>query len=149
MREMIDIFICNISDDVTILGHVFHGLDDIKKHVEMSLYKNWSRGEARVQKSEKTCDVHVGEMWMPYPCFDWEDSINENRTYQNYVIRQRPITQEDMRRLSELPSHSNEQRIWDDVPEDMLPLVFYCGDGQKMLVAQKQDTKVRNVPLSK
>lgn len=28
---------CSIYDDVEILGHVFHGLEDIDKHVEMCL----------------------------------------------------------------------------------------------------------------
>lgn len=31
----------SIVDDVEILGHVFHGLQDIEKHVEMSLYKSY------------------------------------------------------------------------------------------------------------
>ena len=77
---------------------------------------------------------------MPYPCFDWEDSLNENRTYQNYILRNRPITQEDMQRLSELKSHANEQRLWNDVPEDMLPMIYYEGDGKEMIVAVRKVT---------
>ena len=146
---MIDIRTYHIQDIVIILDHVFHGLDDIKAHVEMSLYKDWSRGEARVQEPEKSCKVHVGEMWMPYPCFDWEDSMYEDRTYQNYVLRRRPITQEDMRQLSELPSHGNELRISNDIPEDMLPMVYYCGEGNDMIVAQRHDTEARVIPLFK
>ena len=146
---MIEICTFDISDDVMILGHMFHGLDDIKQHVEMSLYKDWSRGEARAQEPEKSCKVPVGEMWMPYPCFDWEDSMNENRTYQNFVLRSRPITQDDMRQLSKLPSHGNELRISNDIPEDMLPMVYYCGEGNEMIVAQKRDAKARIVSLFK
>jgi hypothetical protein len=138
--DMIDIQIYNIHDDVTILNHIFHGLEDIQNHVEMSLYKDWSRGQAWERQPKESCEIHVGEMWMPYPCFDWEDSVNENRTYQNYVLRSRPITQEDMQRLSELKSHTNEQRVWNDVPEDMLPMIYYRGDGKEMLVAVRKET---------
>ena len=137
---MVDIQTYNIQDDVMILNHIFHGLEDIKNHVEMSLYKDWSHGQAIERQSKDSCEIHVGEMWMPYPCFDWEDSINENRTYQNYVLRSRPITQEDMQRLSELEPHTNEQRIWSDVPEDMLPMIYYCGEGVDMLIAVRKIT---------
>ena len=125
-----------ITDDVEILGHVVHGLDDIKQYVEMSLYKSFSRGEATKQEPAESCEVHVGEMWMPYPCFDSEDAMYENRTYQNYILRRRPITQEDMKRLSELPSGSNECRISDKVPLNMLPLLYYEGDGSTMILME-------------
>ena len=126
----------NIEDDIEILGHVFHGLSDIKKHIEMSLYRNYSRGKADQRVPKEACEVHVGEMWTPYPCFDSDDFATENRSFQNYVFRSRPITQEDMRLLSELPSAPNECRISDKVPSDMLPIAFYSGDGETMLVAE-------------
>ena len=124
-----------ITDDVEILEHVFHGLQDIKEHVEMSLYRDYSRGKANERDPKKTCEIHVGEMWMPYPCFDSEDFANEDRNYQNFVFRRRPIIQEDMRKLSELPSGSNECRIHKNMPSDMLPMVYYVGDGNIMIVA--------------
>lgn len=126
---------CSIKDDVEVLGHVFHGLQDIKHHVEMSLYRNYTRGEADKCEPELKCDVHVGEMWMPYPCFDSEDFFNENRTYQNYIFRRNPITQDDMRKLSELPSGCNECRISENMPVEMLPMIFYVGDGETMILA--------------
>lgn len=125
----------SISDDIEILGHVFHGLQDIEKHVEMSLYKSYSHRQADARKPEAKCDVHVGEMWMPYPCFDSEDFANENRSYQNFVFREHPINQDDMRVMSELPSKGNECRISENMPAEVLPIVFYVGDGDSMLVA--------------
>ncbi len=125
----------SIADDVEILGHVFHGLEDIRKHVEMSLYKRYSYGPADEQKQEKTCEVHVGEMWMPYPCFDAEDYANEDRTYQNFVFRDRPITQDDMKALSELRSKGDECRVSELMPAEVLPVVYYVGEGGIMLVA--------------
>lgn len=132
----IEITQVSINADIEILGHVFHGLKDIEKHVEMSLYKSYSRGKADERKPDEQCDVHVGEMWMPYPCFDEEDFATENRSFRNFVFRSRPITQDDMKTLSELPSKRGECRISEDVPQDVLPLVFYVGDGDTMVVAK-------------
>ena len=101
----------SIKDDIEILGHVFHGLQDIKDHVELSLYRSYKHGMASIVEPIKKCEVHVGEMWSPYPCFDSEDYLYENRTYQNYIFRSRPITQDDMRKLSELPSGPAERRF--------------------------------------
>ena len=123
------------KDDIEILGHIFHGLKDIQEHVEMSLYKSYSHGQANEREPKAGCNVHVGEMWMPYPCFDAEDFANEDRTYQNYVLREQPITQDDMKALSELPSKGNECRISECMPAEVLPIVFYVGDGDTMLVA--------------
>ena len=125
----------SIKDDIEILGHVFHGLQDIKDHVELSLYRSYKHGMASIVEPIKKCEVHVGEMWSPYPCFDSEDYLYENRTYQNYIFRRRPITQDDMKKLSELPSSCNECRVSENVPEDMRPMVYYVGDGAIMLVA--------------
>ncbi len=125
----------SIMDDIEILGHVFHGLKDIQEYVEMSLYKSYSRGQATPRELKAYCSVHVGEMWMPYPCFDAEDYANENRTYQNFVLRQRPITQDDMKTLSELPSKGNECRISESMPAEVLPLLYYVGEGDTMLLA--------------
>ena len=103
--------------------------------VEMSLYKSYSHRQADARKPEAKCDVHVGEMWMPYPCFDSEDFAIENRSYQNFVFREHPINQDDMRVMSELPSKGNECRISENMPAEVLPIVFYVGDGDSMLVA--------------
>ena len=114
------IFSCSIHDDVEILGQVFHGLKDIMAHVEMSQSVG-SSCKPSVREPEVTSRVHVGELWMSYPCFDSSDFLYENRTYQNYILRERPITFEDMERLKNLPSGMNAQRLSPSVPEDMLP----------------------------
>ena len=127
------IFSCSIHDDVEILGLVFHGLQDISAHVEMSQAVG-SSCKPSVREPKKTGRVHVGELWMSYPCFDSSDYLYENRTYQNYILRERPITFEDMERLRKLPSGMNAQRLSPSVPEDMLPMVYYVGDGDTMIV---------------
>lgn len=124
----------SITDDIEILGHVFHGLDDIKEHVEISLYRDFSLGEAINQKPNKTCGVHVGEMWMPHLCIDSGKFMNENTMYQNYIFRNRPITQGDMRKLSELPSGIDECRVLNNMPQDALPMLYYVGSGSTLLL---------------
>ncbi len=128
------IFSCFIHDDVEILGQVFHGLQDIQAHVEMSQSVGSSCKPSKREPS-KMGKVHVGELWMSYPCFDSSDFLYENRTYQNYILRKHPITFEDMERLRKLPSGMNAQRLSPSVPEDMLPMVYYVGDGDTMMVA--------------
>ena len=49
-------------------------------------------------------------------------------------MRERPITFDDMERLRKLPSGMNAQRLSPSVPEDMLPMVYYVGDGDTMIV---------------
>ena len=128
------IFSCSIHDDVEILGQVFHGLQDISAYVEMSQSVG-SSCKPSVREPVKKGRVHVGELWMSYPCFDSSDFMYENRTYQNYILRERPITFEDMERLRNLPSEINAQLLSPSVPEDMLPMVYYVGDGETMMVA--------------
>lgn len=128
------IFSCSIHDDVEILGQVFHGLQDIDAHVEMVKHEGSSR-EPWDYKPERKGKVHVGEMLMRYPCFDSSDYLYENRSYHNFILRDRPITSSDMIRLEQLPSHIDALRIDASVPEDMLPMVYYVGDGDTMIVA--------------
>ena len=124
----------SIKEDVEILGHVFHGLQDIKDHVEMSQYIGNSRDTANSCEPKSRCEVHVGELWASYPCFDSEDFMYEDRTYQNYIFRSRPITQDDMGQLSALSSRGNYCRLSENVPSEMLPMVYYVGDGDTMIV---------------
>ena len=133
--EDVEVRKVSINDDLFILGHVFHGLKDIQEHVEMSLYKDYSHERARQLDPIASCDVHVGEMWYPYPCFDSSDFASENRSYQNFIFRAQSITQDDMKMLSELPNQGNQCRISEVVPSVMLPMVYYVGDGSTMLVA--------------
>ena len=127
------IYECSIESDVEILGHVFHGLTDIQERVEMCLYDG-KDCEIREVKSKKSGPIHVGELWMRYPCFDSSDFLYENRSYQNYIFRNHPIWKREMRSLEELPGFCDARRLDDSVPVDMLPMVYYRGDGNTMLV---------------
>lgn len=129
------IYECSIHDDVEILGHVFHGLNDIKQYVEISLRREYSHDGVMRMEAAKRCEVHVGELYDYYPCFDSSDYGSENRCYSNFIFRNHPILLNDMRRLAELPGRINNCRVTEDVSQDMRPMAYYNGEGDVMLVA--------------
>lgn len=134
-----DIQVHSVFEDVQILGHTFCGLNDIVAHEEMMLNeRSDSKDRAYSRTPQKRSNVHVGEVWASYPCFDAEDYANENRTYQNYIVRERPITNEDLQKLKALPSRGNYERINEKLPVSMLPMVYYQGDGCYMLIATEK-----------
>lgn len=132
----LDIQVYSIEEDVEILGHIFHGLDDIKAYVEMTLYENdRSKESARHGSPEKCGDVHVGEVRMSYPCFDSSDYDCENRSYQNYIVRKETISADELWKVKILPTSGNFKKINEQMPLDVLPMVYYSGEGGAMLVA--------------
>lgn len=128
-------------DTVEILGHVFHGLEEIKAAVEISASPFLSdeidkRFVDEITPKAPISGLHVAEIWKSYPCFDFEDRMNENRTYQNYFFSTEPFTPD---RLSEIyqkcVQQSNFRMVNEHIPTDFLPAVYYVGDYDKMLVA--------------
>jgi hypothetical protein len=141
MNESIILRECSIRDKVEILGHVFHGLKEIESAVEISA-SPFLGDEINTELVDETTPdtpiqgVHVAEVWQSYPCFDFEDRMNEHRTYQNYFFSTKPFTPE---RLSEIYQKCNEQSdfalVNEDMPADLAPAVYYVGDYGKMVVA--------------
>lgn len=115
------------GDDFEILGHTFHGVSDLKDHVELSLYdgSRLMAPCASAVQPRKTCDVHVGVVWKRYPCFDFYDSVNENRHFNNFIVRRRPITSDDLVRVMRSDCSDNEDRITPYVSDDLVPMVYY------------------------
>lgn len=128
-----NIYTCSIYDDVEILGHVFHGLQDIMEHVEISMAEGSCIG-AHECKPAKRGEVHVGELWQRYPCFDSSDYLYEERSYRNYIFRRKSIEESDLKKLERLPWKGNNKRISPSVPKEMLPIVYYVGEGNTMIV---------------
>ena len=82
--------------------------------------------------------VHVGEASIAYPCFDSSDFMYEDRSYQNYILRNHPITRTDMRELAESIVSQRTCMVSEDTPENLLPMVYYRGEGELMLVATRK-----------
>lgn len=120
-----DIQLRSIHDDFTLLGHTFHGLEDMKSYM---------RHQEGANK-----DVFVTCTLDSYPCFDSSDYLCENRFFQNYIVRKHPIGEEETKRLEKLPSWDNYNKVTEVIPDDMLPVVYYAGDGNFMLVATEKE----------
>jgi hypothetical protein len=146
---------CSIRSNVEILGHVFHGLKEIKAAVELSaspFLGDEINGEFVDEMMPDTPiqGVHVAEIWQSYPCFDFEDRMNENRTYQNYFFSDKPFTPE---RICELYQKCNEQfnfaLINENMPIDFVPAVYYVGDRDKMVYATTSHNIIKKCWLTK
>lgn len=139
-----EIKICSTREPITILGHRFNSLYDIQRHCELennesSCFRNGEGCYVPKSFSETLPypDIHIGQLWKRYPCFDSYDYANEKRTYQNYIFKKSPITKEDIVSLHNLPSETNFCKVTDKIPEDLLPILYYEGEGDTMLLATK------------
>lgn len=134
-----DIQCYNIKDKITIHGHTFNGLQDIREHIELFGREGhdglhcWSPTEVEPYK-----DVHIGHFYENYPVFDSYD-LGDDRTYQNYIFRNTPITESDMKNAFGISHRANFCMVHENILEEMLPILYYSGDGQYMLLATKSN----------
>ena len=125
----------HVKDKVTILGHEFHGLEDIQNHCVMAGKE--SLQDLRCWHREGVTeypDIHIGELYDDYPSFDSYDSC-DNRTYQNYIFRTSLITEEDMEEAFKIPHSFNFCMVHEHIPKECLPILYYSGEGEYMLLA--------------
>ncbi len=80
--------------------------------------------------------LHVGELWESYPTFDSYDA-SDDRSYDNIIIRKRPISARDLKLLSEVKREMNACRVHENIPEELLPIIYHDGDNGYILVASK------------
>ncbi len=146
---------CSVYGEIEILGHVFRGLDEIKSSVEMSTSPFFGReiNPEFVKEEEPEVPIkgiHVAEIWKSYPCFDFEDRMNEHRSYQNYFFSTMPFTPE---RLSEIYKVCNEKSnfalVNEDMPVDIAPAVYFDGDYGNLVVATTAHASLKRGWLSK
>ncbi len=129
----------NIKDDVTILGHTFHGLDDIVKHIEISCEcKDSETYIYRPDELEEYPDIHVGCIYEHYPVFDIFD-MGDRRTYQNYIFRKESITDDELTKTLKINHNFNFCMVHEEIDNDLLPILYYSGDGNYMLLATKRE----------
>lgn len=130
-----DIQIYSIFDSVSILGHVFMGLQEIASSTE-ALLGSHSCQVSFLDKHD--LKVHVGELYEKYPCFDSEDYVNENRYYENYLIRDHIIQEADLLNCRDAKCSGNACRVNEMLPKELLPMVYYDGDSGFMLIATRK-----------
>ena len=130
-----DIQCYNIKSKITILEHTFDGLEDIIKHRKV-IGKEFYRGfECFIsQEVIPYSDIHIGELYENYPIFDSYD-LGDDRTYQNYIFRKNEITRQDMETAFAVYHKGNFCMVHERIPENMLPVLYYRGEGNYMLLA--------------
>lgn len=130
-----DIQCYHINDRITVLGRNFDGLEDIFRHRAI-IGKNFFSGFECFTPNEinEYPDVHIGELYDNYPIFDSYDA-GDDRTYQNYIFRTKPITKDDMAGAFKTSCRCNFCMVHEDIPVHRLPILYYNGDGEYMLLA--------------
>ena len=121
------------TSKIEILGHVFNGLNDIKRAVES--YCRVGHTPWDLEPKSPVEGVHVVCVYEPYPCFDSEDYANEDRDFSNYFFSTKPFTKQQIKRLAGLPRRYNARIVNDNMPEWATPAVYYRGEGDKIIAA--------------
>lgn len=130
-----DIQCYGIRDRITILGREFEGLEDVKRHRTHSINCLSSLGGDVLRNAEAWPDMAICEVYENYPRFDIYDSCDD-RTYQNYFFRcGGTFSDDDMNRLAKLPHEMNLQMVHEHIHADNLPVLYYKGTGEYMLLA--------------
>lgn len=133
-----DIQCYNIKDTITVLGHEFYGLEDVIAH--RTAYANIGYSDLSIRscipKKQKS-GLSVSEFYASYPVFDSYD-VGDDRTYQNYVFTNEPIDDEKLKEIAEIRHNYNYCMVHENIPEHHLPILYYRGDGDYMILAQKK-----------
>ena len=120
-----DIQCYNINDVVNVLGHEFQGLSDVMA---------CSRLGCSLQG--EPC-VYAYELYQNYPVFDSFD-LCDKRTYQNYFFSDKPFDAEDRSRMLANKLGINYCMVHEEIPDHLLPVLYYRGDGNYMLLATRK-----------
>lgn len=130
---------------LSFCGFSFDGIGEIESQVELSASDKYRWDDDRVYPCKNytpnTHGLHVGELWESYPTFDSYD-VSDGRSYDNFIIRAHPITVADLRQLSEIKREMNACRVHEDIPENLLPIVYHDGDNEYMLVATNRNLNI-------
>ena len=133
-----DIRCYDIRDKITVLGYEFKGLKDVIAHSSMAGVNHYSEVTVyeRTPRRRKK-GITVVELYEHYPVFDSYD-IGDDRTYQNYFFIKGDVSSEEVEKRAKLSDGVNYCMAHEELPEDMLPVLYYKGDGDYMILAQKK-----------
>ncbi len=132
-----------ITDDITVLGHTFHGLKDVREHCTLSARNRLDWKPVAINK-EKNCDssgVYVAKLYEPYPKFDASDYLYDDRDFENYIFRSHPIDNEEIKRVLQLNNSGNFCLVSNETPVEAMPILYYRGEGNTMLLATAVEHK--------
>lgn len=133
-----DIQCYNIKDTITVLGHEFHGLEDVIAHrTSYGYIESSDLSISSCIPNKHKSGLYVSEFYADYPIFDSYDA-GDGRTYQNYVFTNEPIDDEKLKEIAEIRHNYNYCMVHENIPEHLLPILYYRGDGDYMILAQKK-----------
>lgn len=115
----------------------FDGLDDIEKQVEISgnPRHNFCKWYTRQEYKQNPSGLHIGNIWESYPVFDSSDA-SDGRSYNNYVFSKNALTEEMMEQYCKcIDSNYNACMVHEDIPNDLLPVLYYNGDSDWIIIA--------------
>ena len=133
-----DIQCYNIKDTITVLGHEFHGLEDVMAH--SSAYGRIGSSDMTLNEctpQKKASNLYISELYARYPIFDSFD-VGDDRTYQNYVFTPEPVDSARMDEIFKVGHRMNYCMVHENIPDHLLPMLYYCGDGDYMILATKK-----------
>ncbi len=133
-----DIQMYHIDDDITILGHTFHGLNDVRQHCEMTASVKSQLHCFPTKEYIPLENIHIGEIYESYPIFDSYD-YSDNRCYENYIFASEPIMEELMQQYANIKPESNYCMVHEHIPAKNLPILYYVGEGPYMVLATKNN----------
>ena len=132
-----DIQMYHIEDDITILGHTFHGLKGVRQHCEMIASMGFQLYCFPTKEHIPLENIHVGIIDKSYPKFDSYD-YSDTRCYENYIFAPQPITEEQMQLYANMKQESNYCMVHEHIPAEHLPILYYVGEGPYMVLATQQ-----------
>lgn len=135
-----DIRLYATTDDFSVGGYTFHGLDDLKRQTCLS----GASGVDMVRcfsDREMSHAPYVGELYERYPCFDSEDFASEDRYYLNFIIRDTIISRDDLQTLNALDGMHDCQKLTEQTPPNLLPMVYYDGESGYILVGDVKQAR--------
>lgn len=138
-----DIQCYDIHEPITIMGHTFCDLADIQSHVEIDATPSMNLLIYTRDDVIPYPDIHIGELYDGYPKFDSSDDCDD-RTYQNYFFRKLTLTNEDVHETFQINHGSNFCMAHEHIPQELLPILYYEGDGDYMLLASAKTKTIGN-----
>ena len=136
-----DIQCYNIKDTIKVLGHEFHGLDDVMAH--RTAFARLGCSDISISScapEKKLSGLYVSEFYASYPVFDSYD-CGDGRTYQNYVFTDEPVDEAMLKDISEIRHNYDYCMVHEHIPDHLLPILYYRGDGNYMILAQKKQPR--------
>lgn len=141
-----DIQCYHIRDKFTVLGHTFHELKDLECHCSVKGKLSYGNFHVWRDKCQSLENIHIGKLFQSHMILN-SDDWGDYQAYQNYIFRLQSITDDDMTAAKSVATNPHFSMISEKIPEHLLPILYYSGDGNYMLLATKKDKILPNIKL--